>query len=971
MIIKGEISKKSRPFYKLGLALLVLAIITTLMSIIKSTRSTTNKTTDSTSIIFCGAENISQPDSFIQGNHEFENGKTQSNKFAYEGQYSSEINAKNQYSISYVYENYNEGDEVEISAWIKTNTQKSVYLVAMSPADKSYYHQTNIEYIKERGWAQRRLNLTLPTNKKGPIKIFVYTTNKTEEAYVDNFKIVNNSQAIRLGEVPHVDSEVGKLNFTVKGIDKLSKKRDKALALGLLIKGEDDWVKAKFKTNNLVETDVKVRLKGDWTDHLTGDFWSYRIKMPSGTSWNRVTTFSLQNPQTRSNLMEWVFHKMLEREDVLTPRYDFIKLDVNNQTQKTYAFEEHFEKQIVEYKNRREGVVIRYDETEIWDARKRDLENGSNYFSKLPNRSNQAIISPFAEKKVYQNEKLLEQFNEASSLLRGFQHYELKAAEVFDVNLLAKYYAISEIMKAYHSTIWHNTRFYYNPIIKKLEPIGFDGFTPDGAFDFHKNAFYGAYRSSSLASYQKDASLHLFRDPDFNAAYTKYLHKFSRTEYIKEFFDEISAELAAKEKLIQLNKPNYTYNEKEVFDQASTIKSAIQITNEVTMNAFRNNCKGNNCEITLTNNHTLPLVCIGSSESKKILPKNTTPIVIYANRRYNTKEYKNIILPKNHKYIFYKLAGVDGTYHSTIKPWSTPQAKTDMATLSQLSIPEGIAQISDKNITFPAGSYTITEPIKIPKSHTVIIESGAELNFTNKAYFLCYSPITMHGTEDYPITITSSDKSAQGFHILQAGQESSLRHCRFTKLNTLTEGSWQMTGAVTFYESPVSLESVTISHNSCEDALNIIRTNFNANALHINNTFADGFDSDFCSGKLTNAMFVDTGNDGIDFSGSQVTIQDIVLRKIGDKGISAGEQATLDVKNATIDQAVIGVASKDLSTVTIENVSMIACNKGFAAYQKKPEFGPGNIKVISYEAEQVKFLQIAENNSIIKLPSEN
>jgi len=292
MIIKGQAPRDHRLNKKISSALILVLVSVAIYFILKKVTSDSNfNASDHSTTIFCGAEYKSDSNTFVNGKHKFDNGKTQSNKFAFEGEYSSEINGKNQYGIAYQYEAYKPNDEIEISVWIKSNNPESIFLVAMSPTEEEFYHQTNDNFLIKDGWIQRKLSITLPEKKEvNPIKIYTYTSDKTKEGYVDNLKLVNRSESIRSGLLSQIDAEEGELIFTVKGMNKLSNKRDEALALGLLVKGEDDWVKAKFKTSNLEETEVKARLKGDWTDHLAGDFWSYRVKMPSETSWNRIMT---------------------------------------------------------------------------------------------------------------------------------------------------------------------------------------------------------------------------------------------------------------------------------------------------------------------------------------------------------------------------------------------------------------------------------------------------------------------------------------------------------------------------------------------------------------------------------------------------------------------------------------------------------------------------------------------------------
>ena len=90
------------------------------------------------------------------------------------------------------------------------------------------------------------------------------------------------------------------------------------------------------------------------------------------------------------------------------------------------------------------------------------------------------------------------------------------------------------------------------------------------------------------------------------------------------------------------------------------------------------------------------------------------------------------------------------------------------------------------------------------------------------------------------------------------------------------------------------------------------------------------------------------------FSGSSVDIIDCVLKDNQDKGISVGEESNVVVKGTSITGAVIAVASKDLSYLRVESITIKDCNQGFVGYQKKPEFGSTKMVVKEYTAENIK-----------------
>ncbi|MEZ4847156.1 MAG: hypothetical protein R3B93_00695 [Bacteroidia bacterium] len=107
--------------------------------------------------------------------------------------------------------------------------------------------------------------------------------------------------------------------------------------------------------------------------------------------------------------------------------------------------------------------------------RRQDFDRATEVEDEM-NTYEAAEIEPFRESKTLKNPQLNLQFQQAKILLDQFKFGTKTVSEVFDIDRLAKFYALVDLTRAYHSLIWHNMRFYYNPVTSKLEPIGFDGF---------------------------------------------------------------------------------------------------------------------------------------------------------------------------------------------------------------------------------------------------------------------------------------------------------------------------------------------------------------------------------------------------------------------------------------------------------------------------------------------------------------
>jgi hypothetical protein len=222
------------------------------------------------------------------------------------------------------------------------------------------------------------------------------------------------------------------------------------------------------------------------------------------------------------------------------------------------------------------------------------------------------------------------------------------------------------------------------------------------------------------------------------------------------------------------------------------------------------------------------------------------------------------------------------------------------------------------------------------------------------------------GTPESPVFIHSSDSSANGFTVLQAQGKSVLNNVIFEHLNTLDYKGWTLTGAVTFYESDIEADNISIVNNHSEDALNFIRCHFTVRDTKFENIYSDAFDSDFSDGFLSNAHFQHIGNDGIDFSGSKVKIKNYTIIDGGDKGISGGEMSNMQISNSHIEGCNIGISCKDLSELDVDSIEIKSCKYGIAVYRKKIEYGPAKLHLSNFNYDNIENLfWIEEGSSLI------
>lgn len=762
------------------------------------------------------------------------------------------------------------------------------------------------------------------------------------------------------------------LSFDEDAKEKLEKTRTEAEKNAVYMVSEDDWVNARYHSQGGL-VPIRLRYKGDWMDHLRRHKPSFRIKVRAPDTWNRLKVFSVHTPKSRGFLREWFYHQFLFREGLLATRYDFIKVVVNEDSLGVYAYEEHFDLSLPEYNQRREGPIIKFDEEAVWYARIQSFLHGQPNLSLSEawlNSYGSSEPVPFQETKINNSPTLQKQYETAQGLLVAFQFGLKPAEEVFDIEKTARHLAIMDITKAYHNIIWHNLRFYFNPVIERLEPIAFDGFTNLGAMDRFPTPFMGYGIDQKVGYFSGDYMNSLFLDETFMASYLKALYEFSDSTYINTLLEALEPGLIDREKFLKEEFADSQFDREEIKRRARNIFTVLLPINQVAVKARIQERNNREIKLAVSNAHVVPLKIVGTGRSTNFVsfPLDTA-ITLNAYNPSRPLHYTHLSVNPESAYVFYRLPGFDSLYFSKmldlkVADWEIASTKIG-STLMPVEDP--IFTAVDDRIIFPKGKFQVKESIVIPKGYKVTFDAGCQIDFIQGAGFICKSPVQMFGTEEEPIRILSSDNTATGFTVLQASSKSFCDYVIFEGLNTLAIDNWQLTGAVTFYESDIKMHHCYFLDAKCEDALNIIRSDVNMDYCRIVDASYDGLDLDFCAGYLEHCLFENSGNDGLDLSGSKLRLGSIEITGAGDKGLSVGEQSTITFTSGTIAGAKVAVAVKDLSGLHIVDINLIRCDNGFAAYQKKPEFGGGSITVDNYTAKGVGRLYIIETGSELVL----
>jgi len=254
--------------------------------------------------------------------------------------------------------------------------------------------------------------------------------------------------------------------------------------------------------------------------------------------------------------------------------------------------------------------------------------------------------------------------------------------------------------------------------------------------------------------------------------------------------------------------------------------------------------------------------------------------------------------------------------------------------------------IEQEKLSLRPGQWDLDGDLLVPAGISLHAGPGVHLRFREDAVLLTDSPLIWAGTEQEPIIIEPRAGLSKwsGIVVLGAKETSSWQYVTVRKTDRLQRGGWATTGGITFYHSPVEMLHCRIEHTVAEDGLNIFGCETLLDDVTLTGCISDSFDGDFITGVVRNCRFEEGMADGLDVSGSDVLVENCSFINLLDKGISVGENSTVRVVGGLMDNVAMGVVSKDLSKAFVSGLEISSVERyAFAAYIKKPEFGPANI----------------------------
>ena len=758
------------------------------------------------------------------------------------------------------------------------------------------------------------------------------------------------------------------IDIKYKHYTKLVEWRRRALEQGQITSDLKNYVPAEIRYEDK-RLKVKLRLKGQWTDHVETEKWSFRVKVRNGDTLFGMRRFSLQHPMTRSYGVEPAYLSALAKHDIVTVRYRFVAVTVNGRDLGVYALEEAIAKKMLEHRKRREGVVVRYSSDlhyspfgHVAGMADAIVDSGIGGFAA-------AQVTAYGEKRLKKNEALWSQFLLARNMLERFRDGELPANAIFDLPRWAYFFAVSELMGAEAITRdWKDRRFLYNPLTMLLEPVGVEGAkyyplkTISGAMDDEtRDAFHSL----------------LFQDQAFFEHYIAALQEVSSPSFVDELLQRIDSNLQEDFRIVYSEWPRWSFPKQTILQNAEKIRAYLNPKKGLQAYFFKREKTFLELEVGVIQALPLEILDVAISGSIILRPEERSVLRGKAPKGSVNFQILSFPFPSSQKeslgsleslVLRYRILGSDEV--KTSKILAPRKLDASIIPASLLHRPENhhlfpflAIDVASKIVTIKPGKWTLEENLILPRGYEIRASQGVQISLAKGATILSRSRLRFIGTRDQPIVIEAEKHKGGGMLVQEAPATSVLEYVEFRGLAAPQQLGLALTGAVTFYESAVEIRDCAFRENRSEDGLNIIRSDYLIERSLFSKTPSDALDSDFSRGRVVTSEFKDIGGDGLDFSGSQVVVEDLRLVRIGDKGFSIGEASSISGKSLSIDTSFIGVAVKDQSEGNFVDIELKDTTFGVAVFQKKPEFGPAKVNIVQLKMVNLEREYVVETGS--------
>ena len=262
----------------------------------------------------------------------------------------------------------------------------------------------------------------------------------------------------------------------------------------------------------------------------------------------------------------------MEFNNLISLKYFFINLKVNDIDQGIYAVEEGFSKELIERNKKRNGQIFGLEEKlgKVYPNVEYDLYSKDYWISNYPDLTNIAL-----------------------SKLENIKTNNVDLGKFFDLEKWALYFAIIDLTQNYHGSLPKSVKLYYNPTTALFEPVGFDGhYNPLIFNEFILLDFLDKdNKNCDWICKQRVWYLKFLENDEFLSLYKNMLKKISQQTFVENFLKlnsekidyynfQFLSESSKSDKMFRKGLGPYIYDESFLENRAKYVRFRLDQLNK-------------------------------------------------------------------------------------------------------------------------------------------------------------------------------------------------------------------------------------------------------------------------------------------------------------------------------------------------------------------------------------------------------
>jgi len=731
----------------------------------------------------------------------------------------------------------------------------------------------------------------------------------------------NNKES--LSNLPRINIIINFKNYRKILNDRSDAIKNNYLSSPTYVRGTLEHNGKKYKAN--------IRLKGDLSDHWYAETrMSLRVKLKKGDSILGFRKFNISKLKSRQHPYDESFQIMAKKIGNISSNHKLSHVTVNGRSYGLMLIEEVVSKELIEKQKRRDSMIFRFSDDRSWKFPMKFNDRNAVYFYKWYRLSDPKYFTRIYNEKKYLN----------SRTNRNVKTYVLEKNINQPIILLDKERYIKNFILAFIWNNFHimndiNHKAYWNPFTLLLEPVTFDQ-APFVLINQPVEIF--------LANVKKELSHH----------YAESLSSINNMDELNTYINDVIKHFDSIDKILNKNNKYFPLDLKK---SSLVLKQNIDflITNKERIFEWCKSLSGHKyyrfnesdykkllTKNVYKKNQLEQYVHTRHYENGKLLFFNLLPEEIVVNNILvdgKKTKYKNIIIP-GHNEIDYKPfvlnSDLTGIYDNTISIES--QYKNNEKIIDRVGVTLAsdiknplnrkslykenyFEKINKKDFLIKKGNWDIKKPLILEGN--LIIREDTQLNFSKNSYLIVIGSVKFEGSQDKPIIFQGKDRQWGGIYILSKDElKSTLKNVLVKNISGINDGILNLESGITIYKGDIRIDNLKIENSKTEDAMNIVSSKVDISKLFIDTAVSDALDCDFCTGIIKRSKFYNIFGDAVDFSGSNVSLNNITIQKVKDKGLSVGENSEVFISDSSMRNIGIGIASKDGSKTIAENTTI-------------------------------------------------